>query len=82
MSKLYPAHFKEWDTPQGTEYSIYFRDFPLIYVKSNSFIDAVRDATDAVNGFCKNANFVTKPSEPKHGDIMIELSEVTNHGND
>ena len=73
MSKLYPAHFKEWDTKQGTEYTMYFYDFAGISVKSGSFIDVCRAATIALKEVAATMDELPQPSEPRNGDIMLEL---------
>lgn len=73
MSKLYPAHFKEWDTTQGTEYTVYLYDFAEVHVKSGSFIDACRAATLVLQEIGRSVCELPTPSEPRHGDIMLEL---------
>lgn len=73
MSTLYPAHFKEWDTKQGTEYSMYFYDFAGIYVKSGSFVDVCRAAKIALREVANKMNELPKPSAARDGDVMIEL---------
>lgn len=82
MSKLYPAHFKEWNSNRsGLHYKVYLRDFPNVSGGQNkSFIDAVRTATDALGNAVHDLNDLPEPSIPQHGDIMIKLDEVTNHG--
>lgn len=73
MSKLYPAHFKEWDTTQGTEYTMYFYDFAGVSVKSGSFIDVCRAATMALKEVATNIDELPTPSSARHGDVMIKL---------
>lgn len=73
MSTLYPAHFKEWDTKQGTEYSMYFYDFVGINVKSASFIDVCRAAAIALKEVAATMDELPTPSKARHGDIMIGL---------
>ena len=73
MRALYPAHFKELDTKQGAEYSMYFYDFAGIIVKSGSFIDVCRAATSALKEVAATIDELPTPSSARHGDIMIEL---------
>lgn len=73
MKTLYPAHFKEWDTKQGTEYSMYFHDFTGIYVKSGTFIDVCRAAKMALKNVTAEMDELPTPSAPRDGDIMLEV---------
>ena len=73
MRALYPAHFKEWDTKQGAEYSMYFYDFAGISVKSGTFVDVCRAATMALKEVAATVDELPTPSSARHGDIMIEL---------
>lgn len=75
MSKLYPAHFKEWDSNiSGICYRVYLRDFPDVCGGQNkSFVDAVRTATDALEKAASELEEMPEPSEPRYGDIMIGL---------
>lgn len=70
---LYPAHFKEWDTKQGTEYNMYFYDFAGISVKSGTFVDVCRAATMALKEVAATIDELPTPSGATHGDVMIEL---------
>lgn len=73
MKKLYPAYFKEWDTKQGTEYSMYFHDFVGIHVKSGLFVDVCRAAKMALKEVANKMDDLPNPSPPRDGDVMIEL---------
>lgn len=75
MSTLYPAQFKEITSKIfSTRYRVFLRDIPEISGGQNeSFIDAVNTAIDALDKYIASGQKLPEPSEPQHGDIMIEV---------
>lgn len=84
MRKLYPAQFKELfsnDNYDGIEFSngffVSFRDVPEALTQGSDFAEALDMAEDALKTamefYSEDGKPYPVPSEPQHGDVMIEL---------